>query len=119
MNAYMVRHTEDELPTDEFAVMVFAPIAVQAEEIAATRTDMCEHPREDLRATRMRAADDPTVVERREATLYEYRAAGFIDEDSPRCDSCDKCSFDIDEYAVCDECHQCRECGCDDECTTK
>jgi hypothetical protein len=51
-------------------------------------------------------------VERR----YEVmRLAGWAEEDERRCDSCGLAAMGIEKYAVCAECYQCAECGCECE----
>lgn len=47
------------------------------------------------------------------------RAAGFHRDGDLTCDSCGLHDFDEDKFAVCGECHQCPECGHEDDCTEK
>ena len=47
----------------------------------------------------------------------EYlRNAGWGNEDEERCGSCGFAANGLEKYGVCRECHQCKECGCDEEC---
>lgn len=43
------------------------------------------------------------------------REVGFGCDGDDRCDTCGLASFD-GEFPVCPECHQCVECGCDEDC---
>lgn len=39
------------------------------------------------------------------------RLAGWRDENEIACDTCGLCAMGMVQYAVCDECYQCRECA--------
>lgn len=41
------------------------------------------------------------------------RLAGWREEGERTCDTCGLASLGIEEYEVCDECGQCKECGCE------
>ena len=67
-----------------------------------------------IRANRRKEADkfangDIPYSESNERIL---RKAGFTSEDGKSCDSCGLNDFGIDDFLVCCDCNQCKECGC-------
>lgn len=55
---------------------------------------------------------DGVHSERRDNVL---RRLGWHVESERSCDTCGLYPMDMDEYAVCPDCNQCTECGCDCE----
>lgn len=93
------------------AVLVFAESADRARSLAVGEWDVGYV---DIQAATSSAAV-PDGAAHRIATFREYRAAGWVEEDEPTCDSCGLSSWGFDEFAVCDVCRLCKECGCDDD----
>lgn len=54
-----------------------------------------------------------------ERNPHILRQCNWGGEDERRCDSCGLAPMHMDAFAVCDECGQCRECGCVDDCETE
>lgn len=115
LKAYSVFGSDGEY---EAADLVFARDHAEAQMIGA-RGDACEGlDAVDIRTRRVPQVDalanKPTpYIEQRVEVL---RAAGFHREGDRMCDSCGLHDFDEEKFAVCDECHQCPECGHESDC---
>ena len=102
--------SDDEYP-EHGAVLVFAATKGAARSIGS------EHLEIAVINTAARVLDVPIPdgSTDRIGTDRECRAAGWGHEDESPCESCGKYACSLDEFAVCDVCHGCAECGCDAE----
>lgn len=112
MKAYIVRHNSDGDFNESVLVYHYTEEAAQElgrgyltqanswEETCAERA-----PEHDHRCVNM------TEPEQEEDGEY-LRSKGWGYEDEKSCGSCGLKAYGQEEYAVCNECHQCKECGC-------
>lgn len=54
-----------------------------------------------------------------ERDVAVQRLCGWREECESTCDTCGLAPNGMEEFAVCPECYQCKECGCDDDCPGK
>ena len=110
MKLFSITDSDDDY--DPWGIAVWADSRDAALEFARTRYDRdadaelsviheCE-PAEGPRK--------PTTHE--EARYTVLRRAGWREEDETSCSTCGLYAMGLDEFRVCDDCHQCRECGC-------
>lgn len=115
MKAYIVRHNSD---SDDFgeSVIVYHYTEEAAKELGRycltqaqswEETDVERAPEHDARCMSM--------IEPEQEEDGEYlRSKGWRYEDEKTCDSCGLAAFGQEEFAVCNECRLCKECGCAD-----
>lgn len=113
LRAFVVRNGLDYETT---AALVYAESGRQAKALGWKHGDLEAEEFIELRVRRAPAADryaSEVGVERDRKIL---RLAGWRMEDEYTCGSCGLGAMGQDEFAVCLECYQCKECGCEDGC---
>lgn len=117
MKAYIVRHHTDGYDFGE-NVLVYHYTEEAAQELgrhcltseSSWESTFAERaPEHDSRCVSM------TEPEQEEDEEY-LREKGWRYEGEKTCDSCGLAAFGQEEYAVCNECGMCKECGCDTVC---
>ncbi len=114
LKAFIV--TDDEYPEDVGGVLVFAETANQARSIgirhlAVDYMGSC--------ALRKPEYDEHAGGEAHVADTELHRKLGWRSENEEPGESCGLYANDLDKYAVCSKCCLCKECGHDEECTSK
>lgn len=101
---------------EEICDLIYAPNSQKARVCGYNNGEACDgFDFIQIRATRCKEADefakgDLPYSEHNERIL---RKAGFTSEDGRLCDICGLNDFGIEDFLVCDDCYQCKECGCD------
>ena len=83
-------------------------------------SEECDSDYMDLRVNRKKEYDKLLDKSKTEPYLVSdpktLRQMGWSMEGERQCDSCGLAAMDMAEFAVCDSCGSCPECGFDDEC---
>ena len=69
-----------------------------------------------MRVTRIPKADEYAAAAGIEHDRARLRLMGWLHEEEYGCCSCGLYAMGMEEFAVCVECLQCKECGCDADC---
>lgn len=125
LKAFLCRFADEEECTIVFAWdhNSARKLACRSEAILNVASDFRGNVYYQVRAKRLRHLDyfadgdlpyEPHFFN--DETIPLFRAAGMHEMDSPTCGSCGLSSYGKAEYALCENCANCKECGCDESC---
>lgn len=118
LKAYIVRHNSEGYDHFNESVLVYHFTEEAAQEMgrhcltqANSWEETCAEraPEHDARCVGMHEPDQEEDEE-------YLRGKGWGFEDEKSCSSCGLKAYGQDEFAVCNTCHQCKECGCEGDC---